>query len=162
MQLVFRLPFQRLVLHSPLSVAEARAALLRQMADVPFFKNAGGKPMRGRLQADRFRCSRVINYRNLFLPVVQGRLSSASTGTRVELLFRLPVFSTLFMTVWTLGIVAILAGVLFGHARAPGVGFWGLTLPLFTLGIASAGFAFGSEALETELLLKRCLGVSVP
>src|SRR3954468_8571994 len=102
MQLVFRLPFQRLVLQSPLSVAEARAALLLQMADVPFFKNAGGKPLRGRFQGDRFRCSRVINYRNLFLPVVQGRLSSASTGTRVELLFRLPVFSTLFMTVWTL------------------------------------------------------------
>lgn len=162
MQLVFRLPYQRLTLHSPLAPKEARAALALQMADVPFFKSAGGKSFRGRFEGERFRCSRVIVYRNLFLPVAQGQLVPEAQGTRVELLLRPPLFGSLFMAVWTLGILAILAGVALGHASAPGTRFWILTLPVFALGIAIVGFAFGSEALETEHELKRCLRVSAP
>lgn len=162
MQLVFRLPYQRLTLRSPLAPQQARAALLHQMADVPFFKNAGGKAFRGRFDGERFRCSRVIAYRNVFLPVVHGQLVPEAQGTRVELLLRPPLFGSVFMSVWTLGILAILVGAVLGHAGDPGMRFWILTLPVFVLGIAIVGFAFGSEALETEQGLKRCLRVSAP
>jgi hypothetical protein len=160
MQLVFRIPFQRTIFRSPLSLEEARRALSTEMADVPFFKSPAGKPLRGRFTGEHFRCSRVIAYRNLFLPVVHGKLVSEAQGTRVELLLRPPLFSSVFMAVWTLGIVAILLGAALGRMDPLTGRFWLFSLPIFVIGIAIAGFAFGSEALETERLLKRCLRVS--
>ncbi len=131
MQLAFRLPYQRLTWQSPLALDEARSALEQQMADVPFFKNPGGKAFRGRVQRERFRCSRVIHYRNLFLPVARGRLLRDANGTRVELVLHTPLLSTLFLAIWTFGILAVLVGgVLAGRADAKGAQFWFLTLPL--------------------------------
>ncbi|MFT3928027.1 MAG: hypothetical protein QM778_36200 [Myxococcales bacterium] len=161
MQLAFRLPYQRLVLRSPLAPSEARRALESQLADVAFYKNPAGKAFRGRFEGERFRCSRVTPYRNVFLPVVRGHLVAEGTGTRVELLLHTPPFGSAFLTVWTLGILAVLVGgTLGGRGSAPGAGFWLLTVPLLGIGFAIAGFAFGSEAVETIALLERCLRVS--
>jgi hypothetical protein len=160
MQLVYRFPYQRQIWHSALAPDEARAVLSAQLADVPFYRSAGSRPLRGRFEGERFRCSRVIGYRNFFLPVVTGRLSPEGQGTRVELLFRAPIFASAFLGVWTLGIVAVVLGIVSGRATGEAARLGAFTLPLLAIGIAIAGFAFGSEALETEHLLKRCLRVS--
>jgi len=161
MQLAFRLPYLRLSLQTSLAPDEARRALGAQLSDVPFYKSAGGKDFRGRVEGDRFSCARVIPYRNVFRPVVRGRLVPEAAGTRVDLLMLPPVFGAVFLSLWTLGVLAVLVGgAVAGRGHAPGASFWLLTLPISVLGIAIAGFAFGSEALEAERLLKRCLRVS--
>ncbi len=160
MQLVFRLPYQRLTWRSPLPPGEARAALSAQLADVPFYRSAGGKAFRGRFEGpQRFRCSRVIGYRNFFLPVVTGSLSPDGDGTRVDLVLRTPLFASAFVAVWTLGILAVLVAIVTGRASGEAAQLGAFTLPLLVIGIAIAGYGFGSEALETERALKRCLRI---
>jgi hypothetical protein len=160
MQLVYRFPYQRQTWRSALVPDEARAALSGQMADVPFYRSPGAKPLRGRFDGQRFRCSRVIAYRNFFLPVVSGSLAPEGQGTRVELVLRAPIFASVFLGIWCLGIVAVLIGLVSGRATGQAAQLAALTLPLLALGIAIAGFAVGSEALEKERELKRCLRVS--
>jgi hypothetical protein len=82
-------------------------------------------------------------------------------GTRVELVLRAPVFASVFLSIWALGIVAVLVGLVSGRASGEAARLSAFTLPLLAIGIAIAGFAFGSEALETERELKRCLRVAL-
>src|SRR5438067_5331361 len=59
----------------------------------------------GSFTNDGFKITRIIHYRNGFLPVVRGRFLAGPSGTRVKIEMRLQKFSAIFMAVWFGGVI---------------------------------------------------------
>src|SRR2546426_7910971 len=66
-------------------------------------------PFVGKVERDRFRVHRDIRYRNSFLPMVWGHITSGPTGSRVRVTVFMHPVVTGFMAVWFygLGFVAV-------------------------------------------------------
>ena len=75
------------------------------------------KTFQGTITRDGFKITRIINYRNSFLPIISGFLHPGPSGISVAIRMRLHPIITAFMFVWfgvALGIVAFIAA-LFGR-----------------------------------------------
>ena len=70
-----------------------------------FFENRT-KPYEGKLIDSSFEISRIINYRNSFLPVIKGQISSYLGRTEVAVRMRPVVFVLIFVSFW-LGVVGL-------------------------------------------------------
>ena len=69
------LPFDTFSLETPLAPGEVRARLAAAVEPKRRLRLGGGRcPFEGEVEGDSFRVSRVINYRNSFLPHVRGRV----------------------------------------------------------------------------------------
>ena len=115
------------------------------------------KPFSGTVADGTFEISRVIRYRNSFLPVVCGRIEPQGAGSRIHVRMRLHLFAMVFMTVW-MGLVAVaLVGILYVFALDQG-GLDGIALlaPLgmFAFGWALTTFGFWFEADKQERMLR--------
>src|SRR5262249_1058658 len=58
------------------------------------------RPFIGTAEGDRFRVRRDIRYRNAFLPIVLGRVSTVPTGVRVGVTMFLRPVIAVFMLLW--------------------------------------------------------------
>lgn len=154
MKLVFRPPYQRELWIAPVSLELAQKTIAKQFA----FGRGNPAPFRGRLLGNKFRGSRVASYRNFFVPVLRGELREvANNRTQVELVMRPPLPTLIFMSVWTLGILAVLGRAALMGTEGAGSGFW-MVFPTFAFGVVLMGFSFGSEATEALRKLKQALG----
>ncbi len=101
------------------------------------------KPYQGEVSPNRFKISRVIYYRNSFLPIIKGELKADLGGTRLDIKMSLHPFVIVFMAIWFggvgLGAMATIFGALSTLIQE------GITsLPsLFPLGIPWGMFIFG-------------------
>lgn len=68
------------------------------------FRNHSGKPYQGNLSNSSFDISRVIQYKNSFLPKIKGELKEDGKGTKIEVRMRLHLFAFIFMIVWFSGV----------------------------------------------------------
>jgi ABC-type iron transport system FetAB permease component len=58
----------------------------------------------GKLTADGFKMSRIIHYRNSFLPIIHGTFRAGDSGRIVSIKMRLNLFVAAFMWVWFTGV----------------------------------------------------------
>ncbi len=65
------------------------------------------KPYQGNVTGNQFEISRIITYRNSFLPLIRGRISTNMGQTEVAIWMRPVLFALIFMGFW-LGIVGII------------------------------------------------------
>ncbi len=79
------LPYERLTIETALPIEEAQ----RRLADaiepkraIRWAWSASAKPFQGTIAGDRFEMSRVIRYRNSFLPQISGQISFRATRAR--------------------------------------------------------------------------------
>ena len=143
-------PHRHLQVRTPLPCDE----VLRRLSEVvepkqwfrfPFFGKH--RPYEGVVSANGFRISRVIDYRNSFLPMIDGRVSPDAHGTVVDVSLSLHPFTSVFMAVWlgltgVLGIV-FLVGVLLGHGSGePVFSLVPLGMCAFGYLLMHGGFAF--------------------
>lgn len=97
------IPYQKLVFDSPLSQEEAVRRLRREVA-----KPVSGwrwvekrtEKFEGTVSGEGFRISRIIRYRNSFLPVIQGRISPFGAGVRIEVTMKLHGIVLVFALLW--------------------------------------------------------------
>lgn len=154
----------RITLDSPLPPARLRERLAaRTQADKPRIglseKLLGPQGHRrtfwGSVGADGFRISRVVLYRNAFLPVVTGRIEPAGRGSRLAAAFALRPAVILFLLLWFALALAVSVAGLVSFAADPGARWLHAAVPLFTLAIAAqvASHAFWSEAREQARIL---------
>lgn len=108
--------FEKITLKSSLSKNE----ILQRLADYiepekkirfRFFWTPITKPYEGMISGDQFRVKRIINYRNSFLPEVNGNIEETVVGNMVTLEMRLSLFVRIFAGIWftmlVIGIISI-------------------------------------------------------
>ncbi|OCR02239.1 hypothetical protein BCD67_10840 [Oscillatoriales cyanobacterium USR001] len=62
------------------------------------------KPYEGEIGEHSFMITRIINYRNSFLPVIKGKISPEGMGSKIEIEMKLHTFVFVFILFW-LGMV---------------------------------------------------------
>ncbi len=101
----------------------------------------------GDVSSDAFEITRIIRYRNSFLPVVRGQFLPSASGTTVAIQMELHPFVMVGMCLWFggvgLGILTFASGLLNGQAPL----FPGL---LVLLGMLAFGFALVSGGFWPE------------
>jgi hypothetical protein len=98
------LPYERFVIETRLTPQEV-AERLREVAAPGrrlrlFRSSAGEKDFQGTVSDREFRITRVIDYRNSFLPVVRGLIEDAPDGARIEVSMRLHPAVFGFVLLW--------------------------------------------------------------
>ncbi len=68
----------------------------------------------GSLEREAFKISRIIHYRNSFLPVILGEIRDELDGTAVILRMRLNWIVITFMLIWILMVLGMVIATLFG------------------------------------------------
>jgi hypothetical protein len=115
------LPFEKYTIYSPLSAADATQKVSASIAnkgettfspDLP--RNTQQKTStqyEGTVNGQSFSISRIIGYRNSFLPIVKGEIDFGSRGTEIHIKMRASTAVLIFMCIWLgiVGLVAILA-----------------------------------------------------
>ena len=111
-------------------------------------------PFIGKIEGDSFRVRRDIHYRNSFLPLVWGRISSVSMGTHISVTMFLHPIVALFMAVWFCGV-----GVgAWSFLHAPrSTDHWASIVPvcLLVFGVALVCGGFFPEAMKARRLLEQ-------
>ena len=110
-------------------------------------------PFIGTIEADSFRIRRDIRYRNSFLPLIRGRVTSTPTGAQIHVTMSLHPAVVVFLLVW----VGVLRIPLEAIVRAPSVqDGWAHFVPvgllLMGLGLVCGGFF--PEALKARRILE--------
>lgn len=123
------LPFDSYALITSLSVEEAKERLAGTITPRKRFRSwsfpkSSGNSYEGELSEDSFTISRIINYRNSFLPVISGRIKTSQGMTIIHVRSRPATFVVVFISLW--------------------LGFVGL----FCLGIIAAGLIHFKEVLQ--------------
>ena len=110
------LPVENFTLKSNLGVEELKRRIAehiesRKVFRLSFGKNRLAKPYEGEIKKNTFRISRIINYRNSFLPLITGHIGNGADETVIIVRMRMFVFTIVFMSLW-MGIAG-LVGILF-------------------------------------------------
>ena len=157
------LPFEKYTLISSLSIDEIVKRLEKNidLDNSPRFfgiNSSSGKPYKGKYSANTFSITRVINYRNSFLPLIKGEISTYINETRINIIIR-PVLSVLiFVSIW-LGIVGIVAVFFLLAALLPSAGsditFTHALIPLgmFIFGTLLMTLSFKAESKKARTFL---------
>ncbi len=146
MILKYLIPFERRVVRSRLPVAEAIAALQAQVEPARMFRFSirDAKAFQGNIEGYGFRITRVIGYRNSFLPIIVGTFEPAPDGCVVRIQMRMHIAVMIFCAVWLSFLVPILIGFIMASvAGRPGFGLTVLMpvgMLVFFLGLTNGGF----------------------
>jgi hypothetical protein len=98
------LPYQTLMIETPMSPVEAMERLAAQVGPRPGllggFWGADYKPYTGTVRAAEFKLTRNLMYRNSFRPVIIGRAEATAHGALVRVSLRPDFAVLLFMLLW--------------------------------------------------------------
>lgn len=110
----------------------------------------------GECTKEGFKISRVIQYRNSFLPVITGCIVPEGTGSLVKIKMRLPVFASVFMTFWlvipVLASLISLPGLLAGLALTDPSALIPPSMVIFGIALTSGGFWFEASKQQDKLM----------
>ena len=151
------LPYQKLLFNSPLSREELTRRLAREVSKSRWgfaLFDRRTELFEGTITSEGFKVSRIIRYRNSFLPVISGNFSPTAKGVRVDVTLRLHGAVLAFSVVWLsfvgLGAAAVVLELLrsepLGQVRLIPLGMLAFFYLLVTL-------SFGFEARKARKLL---------
>lgn len=161
------LPFENYVLISELSAEELTKRLAaniepKRNVRFPGSNKNSNKPYEGQISGDSFTITRVIDYRNSFLPVITGHISATPRKTQINVKMQPTTFVLAFISLW-LGIVGlvclgtIVAGVIqFKHHLRDGFSPAVLVpFGMFLLGYLLTILSFKAESKNAKYFLER-------
>ncbi len=157
MQLI---PYERFTIKSTLSPERALQKLTNVVGPKPEFMQmrTDSKPYEGTITETQFSIRRTINYRNSFLPMIQGEIQPEMTGCSIKFTLSLHIIVLIFMDIWlgSIGIYFIslvgsfLSALMQDNSTFPswqGIPFAG---GMFILGYALMTIAFNFEAGKSK------------
>jgi hypothetical protein len=105
MKLSSLLPYERCVFTTHLSQQEVLKRIDDNIQVRPNFRFSFSpprysKPYSGYIRANFFEMTRNISYRNSFLPLITGTVSTESGQTQVTIIMKPVLFVTIFMCIW--------------------------------------------------------------
>ena len=119
------------------------------------------KPFTGEIDDARFNLSRVIRYRNSFLPQIRGRVTAGAAGTEIKGTMAIHPLVGAFMAVW-LGAAAFGAVLIGQHAMDGGRLHPGALIPfgMLVFGIALMLGCFTPEARRALRMIATAVNAS--
>jgi hypothetical protein len=149
------LPFDTIVIDSPLSPAEAQVRLGDATGVKRLLRSRPSPlPFEGEVTGTEVRIQRAINYGNSFLPRINGRIEARAHGSRLTAHLAMHPLVIVFMAVWFGGVLAIgvpasvrtlLTGELTPRALIP------VAMLIFGYGLVSVGFWMEAGAARSRL-----------
>ena len=150
------LPFERLTLRTELRSGELYRRLAAAVEPVRWIRNPFSrdhKPYEGKISSSGFKITRVIHYRNSFVPIVTGRVRDEGAGCVVEIILRPNVIVVVFMALWLSvvagGAISIVAEVSRGRSAVAALVPFGLSV--FGYALMQAAFVFESRKAKQFL-----------
>ncbi|MGC4006343.1 MAG: hypothetical protein QM811_25770 [Pirellulales bacterium] len=153
------LPYDAFTLDTDLAPGVVVERLRAVVEPYRVFRFGGySKPFQGYVEPDEFAFSRVIEYRNSFLPRITGRIVARANGTTLDVRVAMHPFVTVFLIVWLSGVtIAFLVTCVVAVQRHETA--WTMLIPLgmllFGYGLAMGGF--WSEARGTPRTIQAIL-----
>jgi len=138
--------------------AESLAAVLNDHVEPKkwFRLSRDHKAFEGTLAPDGFKVSRIVHYRNSFLPVITGFFRPRPAGTDIVIRMRLHSLVAAFVCVWlggvAIGVVVALAAVFTGRTVDRPLLLIPFGLLLFGWALVSGAFWFEAKKAESLLL----------
>lgn len=95
-------PYERLKITTKLSPDEAINRLVNVIELQPYLRwfATDHKPYEGKVEGHQFQISRVINYRNSFLPMIHGEVLPEMRGSSIRITMRSHGLVIVFMIFW--------------------------------------------------------------
>jgi hypothetical protein len=98
------LPQEILVYRSTLGIQQIHERLVTyvepQINGFVGWKKKRQKQYEGTVDRNGFEITRIIGYRNSFLPVISGRIKATESQTVITITMRLHLFVRVFLTIW--------------------------------------------------------------
>ncbi|MFH7015615.1 hypothetical protein [Flavobacterium sp. FlaQc-47] len=165
------LPFEKLIYRSNLTKEELLSHLQNEIeAEKSFGFGAKSfsysKPYIGKIYNNSFEIKRAINYRNSFLPVIQGEIQNDINGSKINIRMNLVEIVKIFMIIWLGGVfIACLATsytLIFTNDLNSESGFF-MYIPFFmlALGILMVYFGFKIESKKSAKDLEGILKAKI-
>ena len=100
------IPYEHLKIKTRLSADEVSKRLDEVIEPKRSFRwfEANRKPYQGNIEGPSFEISRIIHYRNSFLPIIKGEIQPEMSGSSVHITMRPHGFIIAFMIVWLGGV----------------------------------------------------------
>ena len=109
------LPYDKFKLFTRLTVFEVQERLAKNIEPKKVFVfssfSTRSKPYEGEIVGASFKINRIIGYRNSFLPVIRGEISTGMEKTEISIIMRPTLGTIVFMSFW-LGIIGIVCLVI--------------------------------------------------
>ncbi|MBV2196997.1 MAG: hypothetical protein KUL78_10910 [Flavobacterium sp.] len=154
------LPSKSLVYHSFLTKEELLERLrdaieTERLHDLNSRNKMESKPYFGEIQNSLFKIRRVIDYRNSFLPQINGEIIEDENGTKIKVEMKLISFVKFFMIIWFsfcafFGLILLV--LIFDNDSKSSSGF-SILIPIFMLIFATFLVSSGFES-ESEKSIK--------
>lgn len=148
------LPFERIIFNTNLSEQEVMTRLSDFVEPKKFFSWKHTKDYEGSVDTNSFDISRVIKYRNSFLPQISGSIQKNNYGTQIQVTMKLHIFTFFFLIVWCLMASSFFMMILIKEIEDQKItGFFliPLIMLLFMYGLTMAGFKIESKKSKEYL-----------
>jgi hypothetical protein len=162
------LPFDNFKLLTKLSATEVQQRIesITELKNGYNFSFPGNRnrPYEGKLMDRSFEISRIINYRNSFLPTIKGHISTNLGRTELTIRMRPVVFVFVFMTFWLGAVGLVCLGTIifvimnFKQLLEGGLSPFALIpFGMFAFGYALLTIAYKSESKKSKAFLEQLL-----
>lgn len=143
------LPFENLRYCTKLSSEEIIVRLSEKIEPEKTFRFASlskipHKAYEGKIENGSFNISRIINYRNNFLPIIKGRIEQSTNETMISIKMRMHIFVIIFMVLW-LGIAGLICFAILIFSNETG-----FTPVLISFGMFIAGYIIMTGGFKYE------------
>ena len=153
------LPYERLKISTTLSREEVLKRLENAIEPKQFFRyfGSGTKPYQGHVEGSQFEISRIIGYRNSFLPMIKGNVQREISGCSIYITMHPHIFIMVFMVLWLGGVggffVVFLSSII--SLLSSGQGITDLSVlsapaAMFILGYALFWGGFKFESIKSK------------
>lgn len=107
------LPWEKFTITTSLTPAQVRHKLSEVVEPVRGFRSywhRSQKPYQGQIGEHSFRISRILNYRNSFVPIVTGQIRPHGTGSEIAVSMKMHEVVIIFIILWlsTVGHIGLL------------------------------------------------------
>jgi hypothetical protein len=160
------LPYERLKINTTLSSQEVLTRLDNVIEPRHFFRffGTGKKPYEGKVEGVHFEVSRIIGYRNPFLPIIKGDIQTEISGCVTYISMQPHILVIVFSTFW-LGCAGLLflvslASIIssFGQNSAIDPSLLLLSGGMFAFGYALLLGSFKFESAKSKKFFRELLG----
>ncbi|MGG1923479.1 hypothetical protein AB1278_16810 [Chryseobacterium sp. NRRL B-14798] len=157
------LPFERITYKTNLSEKEVLTRLSGFVEPKKFGLGKNYiKEYEGSVDNNSFEISRVIQYRNSFLPQINGKIQNENNGTQIQVTMSLNAFVFFFLIVWCSFALIFFIGVSIKAIREKEISvelFLPLGMLLFVYALTMAGFK--SESKQAKEYLRRSFDAEI-
>ncbi|GAB3694406.1 hypothetical protein GCM10027592_15280 [Spirosoma flavus] len=155
------LPYERITYRTRLCESEIITRLLDSVEPKRTFRfellwSSSEKPYQGEIVGNQFTITRIIRYRNSFLPQISGVIQSGFQETTVQVKMGLHPFVIVFLCGWVGFISMFLTGIWANLFRSENhfnpIALLPLGMIVFAYAITMAGFKYESNRSRKDLL----------